>query len=189
MNLRHTVFAIISLSAIALPCAAQTMRPGLWQINNKISSQNSQLAQQMAAAQKMMANMPPEQRKAMEDMMKKNGVSMPTMTDDGMIVKACLTKEMVAQNQVPVQTTGNCTHQRSPIVGGQMTMSYQCSNPDSSGQGTISFTRDTAYTMTMNMTHSMQGKKETMSMAAKGQWLGADCGDVKPLAMPPAKAR
>lgn len=186
MNVRLAVFTIFSLAAItAVPCAAQTMRPGLWQVNNKITSQNSQLAQQMSAMQKQIASMPPEQRKMMEEMMSKQaGVTLPTMKDGGMIVKVCVTKEMVAQNQLPIQQTGNCTHERSPMVGRQMKMSYQCSNPASSGHGTAHFISDTAYAMDMNMTNDMNGKKETTSMSARGEWLGADCGNIKPMPMP-----
>lgn len=189
MNLRTTAFTIITLAATtALPCAAQTMRPGLWQINNKVTSQNSQLAQQMSAMQKQLASMPPEQRKMMEEMLNKQaGVNLPTMQDGGMLVKVCVTKEMVAQNQLPVQQTGNCTHQRTPMVGKQMKMSFTCTNPESSGEGTATFVSETAYNMTMNMSANMNGKKETTSMAARGIWLGADCGNIKPVVMPTAK--
>jgi hypothetical protein len=192
MNLRRTVFTIFSLAAItALPCAAQTMRPGLWQVNNKFTSQNSQLAQQMSALQKQIASMPPEQRKMMEEMMSKQaGINLPTMQDGGMVVKVCVTKEMVAQNQLPVHQSGNCTHQRSPMVGRTMKLSFQCTNPESSGEGTATFMSDTAYAMTMHVTAAMDGKKkETTSMAAKGEWLGADCGSIKPMDMPPAKVK
>lgn len=189
MTVRLTALTIFSLAAIAaVPCSAQTMRPGLWQINNKITSQNSQLARQMAAMQKQIANMPPEQRKMMEQMMSKQaGVNLPTMQDGGMLVKVCVTKEMVAQNQLPVQQTGNCTHQRSALVGKTMKMSFSCTEPQSSGEGTATFQSDTAYAMTMNMTANMDGKKETTSMSAKGEWLGADCGNIKPIPLPTAK--
>lgn len=189
MNFRTTAFTILSLAAFtALPCAAQTMRPGLWQINNKITSQNSQLAQQMKAMQKQIASMPPEQRKMMEEMLSKQaGVNLPTMQDGGMLVKVCVTKEMVAHNQLPVQQTGNCTHQRTPLIGKQMKMSFTCTNPDSRGEGSATFLSETAYNMTMNMTANMNGKQETTSMAASGSWLGPDCGNIKPVVMPKAK--
>ena len=189
MNVRTTVLTILSLAVItAVPCAAQTMRPGLWQINNKITSQNSQLAQQMSAMQKQLAAMPPEQRKMMEEMLNKQaGVNLPTMQDGGMLVKVCVTKEMVAQNQLPIQQTGNCTHQRTPMVGRTMKMSFTCTNPNSSGEGTATFVSDSNYAMTMNMHADMNGKKETTSMAATGRWLGEDCGNIKPMVLPPSK--
>lgn len=190
MNRSLTYLALAFFSAtIALPASAQSMKPGLWEINNKITSQNSRLAQQMRQMQQQIASMPPEQRKMMEQMMAKNaGVNLPTMTDDGMRVKMCMSKEMVAQNQLPVQQEGNCKHQRMPLVGNSMKVSFVCTNPESSGEGNVQFLSDSAYTMTMNMTATVEGKKEVTSMQAKGKWIGANCGDIKPIA-PPAAAR
>lgn len=191
MNIRRTALTFFFFTAIAaLPSYAQNMKPGLWEIHNKITSQNSRLAQQMAEMQKQIASMPPEQRKAIEQMMAKNsGVNLPTMTDDGMRVKMCMSKEMVEQNQFPVQQHGNCSHQRSPVVKGGMKISYACTNPESSGAGTVSFVSDTAYAMNMKMMQVVEGKKEVTSISAKGTWLGADCGDIKPLGVPPAQAK
>jgi hypothetical protein len=188
MNRRLTRLALTFLTAsITLPALAQNMKPGLWEINNKITSQNSRLAQQMSQMQKQIASMPPEQRKAMEQMMAKHsGVNMPTMTDDGMRVKMCMSSEMVAQNQLPVQQQGNCTHNRIALAGNSMKVTFVCTNPESSGEGTVQFLSNTAYTMQMAMTATVEGKKEVTSMEAKGKWLGANCGNIKPVALPPA---
>lgn len=187
MNRRLTRLALTFLAAsITLPALAQNMKPGLWEIHNKITSQNSRLAQQMSQMQKQIASMPPEQRKAMEQMMAKHsGVNMPTMTDDGMRVKMCMSSEMVAQNQLPVQQQGNCTHNRIPLTGNSLKVTFVCTNPESSGEGTVQFLSNTAYTMQMAMTATVEGKKEVTSMEAKGKWLGANCGNIKPVALPP----
>ncbi|MES2127992.1 MAG: hypothetical protein V4463_12025, partial [Pseudomonadota bacterium] len=37
------------------------------------------------------------------------------------------------------------------------------------------------------VTSNRKGKPETMHMDASGKWLGADCGNVKPFAVPAAK--
>lgn len=191
MNIRLNALAFLSLTAFAaLPSSAQNMKPGLWEITNKITSQNSRLAQQMTEMQKQIANMPPEQRKAIEQMMAKNsGVNLPTMTDDGMRVKMCMSKDMVEQNQLPVQQQGNCSHQRSPVVKGGMKISFACTNPESSGEGTVSFASDTAYAMNMKMMAVIEGKKEMTSISAKGKWLGADCGDIKPVGAHPSQVK
>lgn len=187
MPFRLTAAALVVTSAIiALPACAQNMKPGLWEINNKIGAENSALAQQMAQAQKEMAAMPAEQRKMMEEMMAKHGTAMPTMKDGGMVMKVCMSKEMVAQGEIPVQQQGNCTHTRTPVVGGAMKMSFTCTKPDSSGEGEIRFKGDTGYHMKMSMTHTVKGKQEKMGMDATGTWLGADCGKIKPMKMPQA---
>jgi hypothetical protein len=63
------------ISSVAL--AQSNTKPSLWEITSKMSSPtNPQMAKQMEEAQKMMASMPPAQRKQMEEMMAKQGISM-----------------------------------------------------------------------------------------------------------------
>ncbi len=38
----------------------------------------------------------------------------------------------------------------------------------------------------MQVTTAVNGQPETMGVDGSGKWLGADCGAVKPLQMPPA---
>lgn len=190
MSIRLSAVLCSTLALIALPSSAQTIKPGLWEITNKIQSDNSEFSKMMAEMQKQLAAMPPEQRKAMEEMMQKNaGVGMPVMRDGGMIMKTCITREMAAQNQMPIQQQGNCTHQRSSVSGGSMKMSFSCTDPASSGSGEIKFLGDSAYTMKMKMTSAMTGKQDTMTMDASGKWLSADCGSVKPVQLPAAKPK
>ena len=181
---------LLIAAAAALPAAAQTMKPGLWETASKIESGNGEMASAMAQIQKQMAAMPPEQRKVVAEMMAKHGAGtqMPTMNPDGSIVtKVCMTKDMIARSQLlSQQQNGTCTHKNSPIVRGVMTMSFSCTNPPSSGDARFVFQGDTGYSMTMNAKGVRNGKDETMTVDTSGKWLGADCGSVKPLAMPPA---
>ena len=189
MNIRKAVIALISLAAVSTTtCWAQNMKPGLWEVNNKMSSDDGKLNAQMEMMQKQLASMPPEQRKMLEGMMAKHaGVNMPTMKDGGMLVKVCLSKEMVDQQRFPLQEQGNCTHQRSPVVGNTMKVSFTCTNPESSGSGEVRFLGDKAYAAKMNVTSAHTGQKQTMTMDANARWLGADCGDIKPVPMSPAR--
>ncbi|MES2127991.1 MAG: DUF3617 domain-containing protein, partial [Pseudomonadota bacterium] len=137
----------------ALPSSAQSMKPGLWEINSKMLSDNPEMAAQMAKMKEQMAAMPPEQRKMMEDMVAKHGGQMPGMGSDGSIVtKMCMTKDMAARNEVPVQHDDkhDCTHTRTPGLGKTMKMSFTCTKPPSSGEGEVSFS-DTSYTMKMTV--------------------------------------
>ena len=58
----------IALTAGSFIATAQTMKPGLWEINNKMTTQSGEMEKGMAEMQKQLASMPPEQRKMMEDM-------------------------------------------------------------------------------------------------------------------------
>ncbi len=178
-----------ALLGAALPAQAQSMKPGLWEISSQMTGAGMQFSQAMAQMQKQLASMPPEQRKAIEEMMARQaGVEMPAMRDGAMVLKVCMTKEMIAQNQVPLAQEGNCTQKRSATSGNTIKMSFTCTNPRSSGDGIVQFKGDTAYTMRMNMATTVAGKKEATSVDAAGKWLGADCGAIRPLAMPPAAA-
>ena len=184
MSFRLSV--LLALALAAGTSSAQNIKPGLWEINNKMQSANGELEAAMAQMQKQLANMPPEQRKMMEDAMAKQGVNLSTSSSGGGIgVKMCMTKEMVAQNKVPMQQQGDCTHTQSPMVGNTMKISFNCSKPPSSGEGQVTYLSDTAYKMNMKLTSTQGGKSGTMTMDANAKWLGADCGNIKPIQMPP----
>ena len=58
-----------ALVAFASAAGAQTLKPGLWEVTNKMQSSSGQMEQSMAQMQQQMASMPPEQRKMVEEMM------------------------------------------------------------------------------------------------------------------------
>lgn len=171
--------ALGMLLLVAPPAMAQTLKPGLWEINNKMQSGSGQLEKGMTEMQQQMAAMPPEQRKMMQDMMAKQGVSMSPGAGGAMAMKICMTKEMVERNELPAQH-GDCKTTTSPRAGNSMKMSFVCTQPPSSGEGQVTFVSPEAYTMKMAMKSTVQGKPETMTMDGSGKWLSADCGAVKP---------
>ena len=177
--MRMHLVAAAAVLAIALPAGAQTMKPGLWEIHNKMSG--GQMDQAMAEMQKQLAQMPPEQRKQMEAAMAQQGVKLVPGSGGGMAVQMCMTKEMVERNEVPVQN--GCTATQNRKSGNRMQFAFRCTNPPSSGEGEMSFTPE-SYTSHMTMKSVVQGKTETMVSDSTGKWLKADCGNVKPPQMP-----
>jgi hypothetical protein len=177
------VFAGMMLLAASFCAGAQVMKPGLWEINNKMQTSGGRMEQDMAQAQQQMAAMPPEQRKMMQDMMSKQGMSMGAGGPGTTSVKTCMTKEMVERNEIPAQQ-GGCKHTTSPRVGNTMKMSFTCANPPSRGEGQVTFASSEAYTMKMIMTTVVKGKQEKVNMDASGTWLSADCGAIKPITVP-----
>jgi hypothetical protein len=175
----HRFAAATALAAALLPVHAQSMKPGLWEINNKMSG--GQMDGAMAEMQKQLAQMPPDQRKQMEAMMAQRGVQMTPGAGGGMAVRMCMTKEMVERNEVP--TRDGCTTTKNQRSGNTMKIAFTCTSPPSSGEGDFTFSGD-AYTSHMTVKTAVQGKPETMVMDATGKWLGADCGSVKPMAVP-----
>jgi hypothetical protein len=178
---KGAVLALLALAA--LPALAQGTKPGLWEINNKMGG-SAEMDKAMAQMQQQMAGMPPAQRKQMEDMMAKQGMSMGAGAGGGISVKVCMTKEMVERNEMAQPQQGDCKSSASPRTGNTQKISYSCTQPPSSGEGQITYTSNEAYTMKMVTTSTVKGKPEKMTLEGTGKWLSADCGAIKPLAAP-----
>ena len=170
--------AVLALSC--LPLSAQTMKPGLWEIHNKMKGGGTDDA--MAELQKSMAQMSPQQRKQMEAAMAAQGVKMAPGAGGAMAMQMCFTKEMVERNDVPMQD--GCKVTQNQRSGKTQKFAFSCSNPPSSGEGQVTYESPEAYTSHMTVKTTVAGKAETTTMDASGKWLKADCGNVKPVQMP-----
>ena len=174
MKARH-ILAAAALTALALPAAGQTLKPGLWEVTNKMQTSSGEMEKSMAQMQQQMASMPPEQRRMMEEMMAKQGMKM----GGGMNVRTCMTKEMVERNEMPSQH-GDCKTTSQARTGNTMKFAFSCTNPPSTGEGQVTFVSSEAYTTRVVVNTSVGGKPEKMNMQGSGKWLGADCGAIKP---------
>jgi hypothetical protein len=170
----------------ALPAAAQTMKPGLWALSNKMTSNDPALGQAMSAMQEHMANMSPEQRQQMQSMMQQHGVQLDIGAGGALQTKICMTREMAQRKEFPVQQ-GDCRQtytQQSPTRGH---IAFTCTKPRVSGEGDMMTDGDKLYHAHMKMHSEEQGRPQDMVMDVTGKWLSADCGNIRPLAIPPAK--
>jgi hypothetical protein len=185
MKMQHIVAVAVLAGTASVGFAQQSMKPGLWEITQKMQSSSGQMEQGMAQMQQQMASMTPEQRAQVEQMMAQRGVKMGTAGGGGMSIKMCMTREMAERNEMPSQDRGECkkTVQRS---GNTVKVAFTCTNPPSNGEGQYTFISPDAYSMKMVVHTTAQGRPETMNMDGTGKWLGADCGDIKPM-RPPAK--
>lgn len=183
MKFRLTGLAALALGgACALPALAQNIKPGLWEVTNHVGSPDGKLQAAMAQMQQQLAHLDPAQRKTMEQMMARHGVELAG-GDGGVRARTCVTPEMAARNEVPMQH-GSCTQTHSPMTGGSMKIAFNCTRPRASGEGELTFMSDTSYRIRMNVTSDARGENETINMDATARWLGADRGAVKPFAMP-----
>ncbi|MEO5934677.1 MAG: DUF3617 domain-containing protein [Duganella sp.] len=169
---------LIGLALVSMAAAgaqAQTIKPGLWELNNKVKSGDIQTDAAIEMAMRQLANMPAGQRAQMEAMLAQNGVSVPKAGGDGSIsVTACVTPEMAAKKELPLNQKGNCTSKSVPAPGG-MDVSFSCTNPTSSGQGQIRFSDDSHYTMTMDVNTEATGSAQKVQINSTGRWIGAAC--------------
>jgi hypothetical protein len=61
-----------------------------------------------------------------------------------------------------------------------MKMTFQCTEPPSSGDSTIRFQGDGAYNSITNVTTQVAGKPERATIEGSARWVSANCGAVKP---------
>lgn len=177
----------ILLSALALcgglvstSVLAQKTKPGLWEITSQMTL-SGEAGNAMAQMQAELAKMPPEQRKMMEQMMAQQGLGLAIKPGGATAIRTCLSKEMAERDEVPVQQEGDCKTEMSPRKGNSQRFRFSCSSPPSSGEGEVTHLGPDSYTMKLNMTTVERGKPQQATMNASGKWLGANCGNIKPL--------
>lgn len=169
---------IAGLAGLPSFCQAQAMKPGLWEFKQTPQLDPARQAQ-MAQAQKAMESMPPERRQMIEQMMAQKGVSM-NMAGGTITIKTCVTKEQAERNMAPVTHHGNCT-QDVKRSGSTIQTHFVCTDPASEGDATVTLRGNEGFTNDVTIRHERQGKTETTKVSGEGRWLGADCGDVKPM--------
>ena len=173
--MKRLVISLALLAAVHAQAQTQNIKPGLWEMNNKVKTGNAQTDQALAMAMQQLATMPPAQRAQMEAMMAQNGVSMPKQSGDGgMLLTACVTPEMAAKKEIPLDQKGKCTSKQDQVPNG-LNISFSCTDPASSGQGQLRFNGDSAYTMTMNVTNSTGAGPQSATIESTGRWLSATC--------------
>src|SRR5574344_2800811 len=178
----HKSHWIIASAALALLVgmsggahAQQKMRPGLWEHHIRMHSQSGEVEAAMAQRQQAMADMPPEQRKQMEQMLAQQGVG---LGPKGQTVKVCITPAQAEADHLPQQK--GCTQNVQRIDANTLKMRFQCQggpdHPPSSGEGTVRMQGPKAYSGQFRLkTQSAAGKPEQIDMTQSGTWLSDQC--------------
>jgi hypothetical protein len=134
-----------------------------------------------------LSKMPPEMRAQMAAMMKARGVQMP---DESGAMRSCLTRELLESDgwqQMAADTGCTTTYSTRSNTVWRFHSSCKAMNAESDGETT--FTGSEGYRSKITTTSTIGGKKTTTTRVIEGKWLGASCGDVKPLVLPTAPAR
>lgn len=176
-TIRHLIWALATgLLASQALAQVQKMQPGLWEHSFSMKTQGGQMENAMAQMQQQLANMPPEQRKMVEQMMAKQGLG---IGPKGTSVKVCISKEQAELDRVPQQE--GCTQKVDRVSASTVKVAFECKgNPPSSGEGTLTFSSPTAYNGQFKVKTVVDNKPEQIDMAQSGKWLAADCGNLKP---------
>lgn len=189
---------------LSLGVGAETIKvdikPGLWEYQSKLSSdsadqlqkeQAEQMKKAMAEMKSRLAQMPPEQRKMMENMMAKQGMK---ITEDGMSmqndkvqvnregarIKQCITQAQIDKGFTP-KAGENCQSTMTKAGKNKYAMKYVCTGEDKvNGEGEFELVSDKEYRGHMHMNSLVQGKPHVVEADMQGHWLGSDCGDIEP---------
>lgn len=166
--------------AVAGASPVPPVKPGLWEVRMSVLDADGHevVAPELAA----LSRMPPEARARMAEAMKARGVSMP---DANGVTKACLTKELFesgAWQQVASDT--GCTTNFSTQSATTWKWHSSCTTIKSESDGETVFNNAESYRTKVTTTSTVMGKTKTSTRMLQGKWLGAGCGDVKPLTPP-----
>lgn len=183
--LSRACLAGIALAGAALAAQAQTqVLPGLWEQTMTTKTDNAQMNAAMAQMQERLAAMPPEQRKAMEQMMASHGVGAASAPQ---AMRVCLTREQVEHELVPDGDNGRCTRKNVERSGNTTKFSFVCEGrAQVSGQGVYTVVGPKSFTVATDADMTVQGKPSHIHADLAGRFVSSDCGDVKPMQPPPA---
>lgn len=175
--MRRTVSSLV-LGFVVASAAAQTppIKPGLWEFR----TDRTVGGQQMPDMAERMKSMPEEQRKRAEAMMKRHGVDAR-----GGAMRICMTREMLDQGHWRDGGNMKCKTDVNRGSGDTWKWHSVCTQPPVTSDGEAVFHDPENYTVSIRSTVTVQGRPHESTMVSKARWIGADCGDVKPISPRP----
>jgi hypothetical protein len=171
-------FALAAVVAGAPPIPP--VKSGLWETKMTALDANGQ--EITPPEQAGLSRLPPEARARMAETMKSRGVSMP---DANGVTKVCLTKDVFESGAwQQLAADAGCTTNYSTQTNSSWKWHTSCPARKSESDGEAVFSSPERYRVTLTMTATMNGKTNTSTRVVQSKWLGADCGDIKPLTPP-----
>lgn len=175
---------IAALASIGPAASAQTappIKPGLWEV--QMEHEGAGMPKQMPDMGEHLKNMPPEQRKKIEAMMKERGVD---MSGGPGRMRICLSKESLDQGRWQGDQ-GRCKTDVLSRSATSWKWKSVCSEPQAVSEGEASFAGPENYTVKTSTTMTQGGQARTIKSTLNSRWVAADCGDVKPVQAPKQK--
>jgi hypothetical protein len=181
-----TLAAVALILAGAAALKAQNtlppVKPGLWETRmSQLDANGKEVPSPELAA---LARMPPAARAQMAEAMRGRGIQMP---DENGAMKVCLTADTLASGAwQQLATDSGCTTTYGTRSASVWKWHTSCSSLKSESDGEMVFTGSENYRTQLTSTLNMNGRTTTSTRIVQGKWLGTACGDVKPIAPPPA---
>ena len=179
---------VIVLATLAgAACADPGLKPGLWEMHmgkNVVdgTDTSAQMAGLNAKMNEQMARMSPEQRAQMSAMMGQHGMGMPT---GGGVIQMCITPEMAKRDAPVASKDGSCQPTNTHRSGSRMTYEFNCvsNGTTTTGTGESTFKGDSVANKS-DITVVDHGQTHKIQSESEMRFVKADCGDVKPIAVP-----
>ncbi len=188
-NLTVALIAV-GLARVASLAAQNTLpvppvKPGLWE--TKISQLDANGREVPSPELASLSRMPPEVRAKMAEAMRARGVQLP---DENGVMKACLTKEMFESGAwQQVASESGCTTTFSTRSTSAWKWHSSCAALKAESDGETVFNGAEGYRTRVTTTATVNGTMNTSTRIVQGKWLGATCGDVKPLMAPVGRGK
>jgi hypothetical protein len=182
MRIRINTIALLACLAPGLPALAQDMKPGLWESTNTVGSSDSQMQAAISGIREQIANMSPEQRQSVQQLLQKNGVQLDVGAGGALRTTMCVTPEMIARREVPMQQ-GDCSYKMTPLGANRLHVNFSCTRPHASGEGEMTVDSPTRYHARMTI-HNQDQPAQAVDMDVSGRWVAASCGNVRPIKLP-----
>ena len=178
--MKKTLIAL-SLPLLAAPALALAgdMKAGLWEVKTiKQVVDGQDMRAQMQQMQQQLASLPPEQRRQMEAMMNKQGVSM----GPGGATRMCISEEMARRDTPVVDPDGQCQPTRMSRSGNTVRYEIDCmmDGRRSQGKGESTFSGNSVHSRMDMVTMDSTGR-HTMQSESQMNYLGPDCKGLAPV--------
>lgn len=177
-TIRPAVLVAFAFAAVTLGAQAQVapVKPGLWEVH----AEREVNGQKVPDASERLKNMSPEKRERFEAMMKEHGMA----TDNSGARKVCYTKENLDRSAWANQAT-DCKATFSSQSGSLWKWHTSCPKSGYEADGEAHFLDSENYTVKSSSVSNTGDKARNSTTTITAKWLGADCGDVKPLNLKP----
>lgn len=145
------------------------IRAGLWEMHMQ------------SDALRGMQSIPPEQLEQLRNM----GIEVPKIQNNSIVTKVCIPKEMAEREGVPMldkHETG-CEVDNYKRSGKSYSANIICDGPQMKGKGIVkgSMNSPEQFESKYDFDGTIEGKPVKHQQVSSGKWLGANCGNVKPL--------
>jgi hypothetical protein len=178
------VVATAATGLMALAVAASDLlsmpplKTGLWESTmERMDGKGNRLESGSERMQKAMEKMPPEARARAQAMMKGRG-----MGENNGAIRICMTKEQFTQAHFDAMMAGSaCKVTYATRTRDHWKWHSSCPTIKIESDGESTFLSPESYVSKSITTSTMTSKPTISSMTVTSKWLGANCGDIKPL--------